>query len=86
MFSFVSHEYTRLNRYCEQSPSETVLLVQSVNCNQSFSTSNLPSIYVKSRQVKSTMEIGQTGGREKQRERIQRRERSSIGGKENWRG
>jgi hypothetical protein len=30
--------------------------------------------------------IRQVGGREKQRERIKRRERSSVGGNERWRG
>jgi hypothetical protein len=39
----------------------------AINDNQS---SNLPDIYVRSRQVKHTGEIEQVGGREKQRERI----------------
>jgi len=30
--------------------------------------------------------IGQVGGREKQRERIKKRERSGVGGNERWHG
>ncbi len=52
----------RLAKYrCEQSPSETALLVQSVIAIDDNQTSNLLSIYVKSEQVKWKGELGREG-------------------------
>ncbi len=64
--------YTAVIFYYEQSPSETALLVQSVNRDQWYSNIKSAEYLCEIKAGKTYWGIGQSGGREKQREWIKR--------------